>query len=78
MKVTRHAILVAIFAGLAVVAVTALVIVTIIGNQDTAKFSSYQECVQSDGAVILESYPEQCQARNGQVFTNPDQVAPTP
>lgn len=78
MKITRHTILVGIFAGLSLIAITALIIVTSIGKQDTIKYSSYEECVQSDGAVILESYPEQCQASNGQTFTNPNQVAPTP
>lgn len=73
MKISRHAALVIVFAGVIIVAVAVLIVFSFVTSQDRTVFTSFQECVQSDGAVILETYPEQCQARNGQTFVNPNQ-----
>jgi hypothetical protein len=46
-------------------------------RQSTTQTSvnSFADCQKAAGSKLLESYPEQCVTKEGQTFTNPDQVA---
>jgi len=47
-------------------------------NQQQSGVYTFEECVESIGGRVLETYPEQCVTSDGQTFVNPNQTAPEP